>query len=59
MSDTTTILCLIEGDKSPFYMVAPSTIFIAELQKMIKKEKSDLLQRVDASDLTLWKVRNF
>jgi hypothetical protein len=34
-------------------------MFIAELQKMIKKEKSTIFERVDASKLPLWKVRYF
>jgi len=57
MSDTTyKLCCIVEGENSPFSTIASSTIFVAELQKMIKKERSNLLQRVDASDLHLWKV---
>jgi hypothetical protein len=60
MSDTTYELwCLVEGDKTPFSIIAPSTTFIAELQKMIKKEKSNALKRFDASSLLLWKARYF
>jgi hypothetical protein len=51
------IWCLVEGDKNPFSIIVPSTIFIGELQKAIKKERSNVFQRVDASDVTLWKVR--
>jgi Crinkler effector protein N-terminal domain len=58
MSDTTYKLwCLVEGDKTPFSIIASTTTFIGELQKMIKKEKSDALQSFDASSLILWKVR--
>jgi hypothetical protein len=58
MSDTTYILsCYVVGDANPFPIIASSTIFIGELQQMIKKESSNLFQKVDASDLVLWKVR--
>jgi hypothetical protein len=60
MSDTAYyFLCLLEGDKTPFYVVASPTVFIGELKYAIKKEKSVHLQGVDASDLTLCKVRLF
>jgi hypothetical protein len=60
MSETTyKIWCLVEGGKAPFSITASSTRFIAELQKMIKKEKSILFHNVDASNLNLWKVRYF
>ncbi|KAI0285852.1 hypothetical protein BGY98DRAFT_1173292 [Russula aff. rugulosa BPL654] len=56
MSDTAYyFLCLLEGDKTPFYVVASPTVFIGELKYAIKK-KSVHLQGVDASDLTLCKV---
>ena len=51
------IWCLVEGDKNPFSVTVSSTRFIGELQKIIKKERNNDFQRVDASDLTLWKVR--
>jgi flagellar biosynthesis component FlhA len=57
MSTTTyTLRCFVEGDNTAFDVIASSTVFIAELKEMIKEEKSDLLQRVDASSLILWKV---
>jgi hypothetical protein len=60
MSETTYELwCLVEGDNTPFSIIASSTTFIGELPKMIKKEKSNALQRFDASSLLLWKVRYF
>jgi hypothetical protein len=58
MSDTTyKLLCLVEGEKTPFSLVAPSSIFIGELQKMVKKERSGISRRVDASRIALSKVR--
>jgi hypothetical protein len=58
MSDTTyELLCLIERDITPFTVVAPSTTYIGVLKQVIKKEKGDRLQSVDAPDLKLWKVR--
>jgi hypothetical protein len=59
MSDTTyNFLCLLEGYKNRFYVVASSTIFICQLKQVIKKKGNRLL-RVDTSDFTLCKVRLF
>jgi hypothetical protein len=41
-----------------FPVIASSTMSIGELKEIIK-EKSNLFQRVDASSLTVWKVRYF
>jgi hypothetical protein len=60
MSDTSYRLwCFVEGDNTVFPVIASSTLFIGELKDKIKENKSNLLQRVDASSLTLWKVRYF
>ena len=59
MSDSKILWRYVVGDDTPFSIIASSTIFIANLQEMIKKEKSNLLQKVDASNLVLWKVRYF
>jgi Crinkler effector protein N-terminal domain len=60
MSDTTySLWCSVEGDCTLFLVNVSPTIFVGELQKIIKKEKSNVLQRVDASNLALWKVRYF
>lgn len=57
MSDTTyEICCFVAGDTIPFSIIASSTTFIGVLKRMIKKEKSDLLQKTDAAHLTLMKV---
>ena len=61
MSDTTyTLWCFAEGTKHPFSITPSSTIFIDELKKLIKEEElPNFLQGIDASSLTLWKVRHF
>jgi len=51
--------CLIEGTTTPFSVTASPDVDIDELKKMIQGEKKNLFQRVDASDLILWKVRYF
>ena len=51
--------CFVEGDKHAFSVAALSTMMIGELRKKIKEEKSNLLQRVDASSLNLFKVCYF
>ena len=53
------LCCLIERDKEPFLVTASSNVLILELKRKIKAEKENALQRVDASDLVLWKVRYF
>jgi len=50
------IWCLVEGAKMPFCVVTSSDIYISKLKEMIG-DKSRLLQTVDTTDLTLWKVR--
>jgi hypothetical protein len=58
MSDTTIFWCLVEGDNTVFPVTAPLTTPIYVLKDKIKEEcKNGVLSRVDASDLTLWKVR--
>jgi hypothetical protein len=58
MSDTTYKLrCFVEGSKTPFSVIVPSTISIGELQKIIKIEKCYTFERTDASSIPLWKVR--
>jgi hypothetical protein len=58
MSDTTIFWCLVEGENTVFPVTAPLTTPIYVLKDKIKEErKNGMLSRVDASDLTLWKVR--
>ncbi|KAI0297393.1 hypothetical protein BC826DRAFT_165340 [Russula brevipes] len=52
---TYNLWCLIEG-KTPFLVTALSTMPISVLKKVIKEENSNLLQKVDAPNLILWKV---
>jgi hypothetical protein len=61
MSDTTTytLWCIADGDNTVFSVTVLSSISIDELKNKIKEAKSNFLQRVDASDLTLSKVRYF
>jgi hypothetical protein len=58
MSDMT-LWCLLKGKDNPFPVATSPTISIATLKKLIKREKENTLQRVDASDLKLWKVCYF
>jgi len=59
MSDQTTLWCLVEGDDFLFPVRASSTTYIADLKTLIKGEKQNSLQRVDAPNLRLWKVCYF
>ena len=58
MSDMT-LWCLVEGEEHPFLVATSPTTVIAELKKIIKIEKANTLQRVDASNVELWKVCYF
>jgi hypothetical protein len=58
MSDMT-LWCLLKGGDNPFSVVTLSTTSIDDLKILIKREKENALQRVDASDLKLWKVCYF
>jgi hypothetical protein len=50
--------CLIEGDSSLFRVRPTGSVDIMDLKDLIKeKRKNGVLSGVDASDLTLWKVR--
>jgi len=51
-----TLWCYVEGDKTLFSVIPPSTTSIDMLKKLIKKERSNFLRGVDAADLTLFKV---
>jgi hypothetical protein len=58
MSDTPyTLWCYVEGDKNLFGVIISSTTTIDILKISIKESKSNFLQGVDASNLTLTKVR--
>jgi hypothetical protein len=59
MSNTKySLWCNVEGDNAHFCVTAQSTETIDDLRESIKKKKSNLLQGVDASGLTLTKVRH-
>jgi Crinkler effector protein N-terminal domain len=52
------LICLIEGDSSPFIVRPEEDITIMDLKKLIREErKNGVLARIDAADLLLWKVR--
>ena len=51
-----TLWCLLKGTNAPFPVTTSSTTSIAMLKELIKGKKANALQRVDASDLKLWKV---
>ncbi|KAF8501599.1 hypothetical protein F5888DRAFT_1248949 [Russula emetica] len=58
MSDTIYCLwCHVEGDSTAFPLSASSSLYIGQLKDVVKEKRSDVLQRVDASSLTLWKVQ--
>ena len=54
---TASLWCNVEGDNTYFCVTVQSTETIDDLRESIKKKKSNLLQGVDASGLTLTKVR--
>jgi hypothetical protein len=57
MSDGTyRIWCLLEGENTPFPVIALPTISIGELKDLIKEKKAKGIN-ADAHHLTLWKVR--
>ena len=53
-----TLTCLIEGDSSPFIVEPKEDISIMKMKDLIhEKRKNGVLKSVDATDLTLWRVR--
>ena len=50
-----TLICLIEGDSSPFFVKPKEDDQIMRLKELIQEEAR--LGSVDAKDLLLWKVR--
>ena len=58
-TDTYTLCCLVDGDKTTFDVEVPIDGLIRQLKKKIKKERSRYLEKFDAADLTLWKVCYF
>jgi hypothetical protein len=60
MSNTTyTLLCVVEGEKYAFEVVASPGDNILDLKVKIKEQISNFLQGIDAARLILWKVRCF
>lgn len=52
-----TLWCLIEGESTPFKVMAHLNTDINDLKKVVREErKNGALRNVDASDLILWKV---
>ena len=58
-TDTYTLWCLIDGDKSVFTVEVPIDGLIDKLKVNIKERRSRYLEKFDAKDLTLWKVCYF
>ena len=54
-----TLWCLLEGDKSVFQVEIPIGGNIDNLKDKIKQKCSHHLEKLDAKDLVLWKVRYF
>ena len=54
------LVCLVQGDPKPFVVTTSSNDGILELQQLVYNQKDKgILQDVNASDLTLWKVSSF
>jgi hypothetical protein len=52
------LICLIEGESSPFSVKPKEDIKVMDLKDLIhEKCKNGVLFGVDAADLLLWKVR--
>jgi hypothetical protein len=56
MSDTYTILCVIEGENTSFGIKIQSHEIVHFLKKEIKTEKANMLAGIDADDLKLFRV---
>jgi hypothetical protein len=54
-----TLWCLIRGDKTVFMVEIPINNNIYQLKHKIKQTRSHRLEKFDAADLILWKVRYF
>ena len=59
MDKDMTLWCLLEGEDAPFSVPASPTTYISDLKEIIKTENANTLQRVDASNVKLWKVCYF
>jgi hypothetical protein len=59
MSENTYHLwCLVEEDNTLFPIIASPALSVGQLKDLIKeKRKHGALSNIDATDLTLWKVR--
>ena len=54
------LVCLVQGDSMPFVVTTSSNDGILDLQQLVYNQKDKgILQDVNASDLTLWKVSSF
>jgi len=51
-----TLLCLVDGESTPFPAEIESTKTIGQLKDVIKVKKTNEFSDVDADKLTLWKV---
>jgi hypothetical protein len=52
------LICLIQGESVLFRVEPNGSVDIIGLRDLIKEEcKNGVLKNVDATDLTLWKVR--
>ena len=53
-TDTYTLGCLIDGDKSVFTVTVPIDGYTYDLKEKIKQKRSRYLKNYDAKDLILW-----
>ena len=50
------IFCVIEGETTSFPVEIESTKTVGHLKDAIKAKKSNYFEKIDADDLTLWRV---
>ena len=57
MTDThLTLFCVVDGESTSFPIKISSEETVGELKKLIKAEKPNYCEKIDAKDLTLWHV---
>ena len=52
-----TLWCLVKGESTPFKVVVPVSVDIADMKEKIKLKKAPELDHLDANSLHVWKVR--
>lgn len=58
MDDTRrTLVCLIEGEFSPFIVKPTADMIMIKLKNLVKEEGMNATKHIPAKDIILWKVR--